>query len=335
MCSRMSPTTCSSVSPRATYPHSHRITRAMPHLRRDVLAADHWQNLGVALAEVTPPAVRVQLCGPLVVDWGGARLDERLPGRQGRLLCAYLVHNRHRQVPRAELAAALWPQRMPGNVDSGLAALLSKLRQILGADSLHGRSSIRFVEPGVRVDYEDARAAVHRAESAVTAGDWARAWAPAQIGLFAASRGFLTGEDGEDEYDWIVDERRRVNELELRAFEAYGTACLGVGGAEYDGIVEERRRANELELRAFGAYGTACLGVGGTELAAAVRVGRLLVSAAPVRESGTRLLMRALAAEGNRAEALQIYEATRIVLRDQLGIPPSAPTQAIYTQLNH
>lgn len=256
----------------------------------------------MALAEVTPPAVRVQLCGPLIVDWGGARLDERLPGRQGRLLCAYLVHNRHRQVPRTELADALWPQRMPGNVDSALAALLSKLRQILGADSLHGRSSIRFVEPGVRVDYEDARAAVHRAESAITAGDWARAWAPAQIGLFAASRGFLTGEDGEDEYDWIVDERRRVTELELRALEAYGTACLGVRG---------------------------------TELAAAVRVGRLLVSAAPVRESGTRLLMRALAAEGNRAEALQIYEATRVVLRDQLGIPPSAPTQAIYTQLNH
>ena len=249
----------------------------------------------------TAPTVRAQLCGPLIVDWAGERVDGRLPGRQGRLLCAYLIHNRHRPVPRAELVAAIWPQRPPGNADSGLAALLSKLRQILGAETLQGRSSIRFAAAGVRVDYEDARAAVHSAESAIAAGDWARAWAPAQIGLFAASRGFLTGEDSNDEYDWIVDERRRVAELELRALEAYGTACLGLGG---------------------------------TELAAAVRVGRTLVAAAPVRESGTRLLMRALAAEGNRAEALHVYEATRVVLRDLLGVAPSAPTQAVYTELN-
>jgi hypothetical protein len=69
----------------------------------------------------------------------------------------------------------------------------------------------------------------------------------------------LTGEDGDDEHDWIVEERRRVAELELRALEAYGPACRGLGG---------------------------------TELAAAMRVGSLLVAAAPVRESGTRLLMR-------------------------------------------
>ena len=52
-------------------------------------------------------ALRVQLCGPLVIDRAGERLETRLPGRQGRLLLAYLALHRHRTVPRHELVAAL------------------------------------------------------------------------------------------------------------------------------------------------------------------------------------------------------------------------------------
>ena len=245
--------------------------------------------------------LRVQLCGPLVLARAELRVDPRLPGRQGRLLMAYLVLNRHRPTPRGDLVNAIWPQSPPGNADSGLSALLSKLRQALGPTRLEGRSAIQLAGEPVRVDYEDALEAVHRAESAIAARQWRRAWAPAQIGLFAATRGVLTGEEGDDEFEWITDERRRVAELELRALEAYGTACLGIGGAE---------------------------------LPAAVRVGRRLVRAAPLRESGTRLLMRALAAEGNRAEALHVYEATRVFLGDELGIDPSEATRQLFAELN-
>jgi hypothetical protein len=57
--------------------------------------------------------VRIQICGPLVVERDGQRLDGLLPGRQGRLLFAYLVVNRHRQAPRDELAEALWREPEP------------------------------------------------------------------------------------------------------------------------------------------------------------------------------------------------------------------------------
>jgi DNA-binding SARP family transcriptional activator len=246
-------------------------------------------------------SVRVQLCGQLVVDRAGLRLDPRLLGRQGRLLCAYLVLNRHRAVPRAELVGAVWPSSPPGNADSGLSALLSKLRQVLGDGSLDGRSAVRFSAPDVRVDLEDAREAVHRAESSVALGDWARAWGPSQVALFVARRGFLDGEDGDDDFDWLVDERRRLVDLELRALETYGAACLGLGGAE---------------------------------LAAAVRAGRAMVDAAPYRETGARLLMNALTAQGNRGEAITVYESVRRNLRDQLGVSPSPATQALYAELN-
>ena len=246
-------------------------------------------------------ALRVQVCGPLVIDRGGERLDSRLPGRQGRLLLAYLALNRHRAVPRHELVAAVWPDAAPGNVDAGLSALLSKTRQVLGPDSLTGRSTVRFTVASVRVDLEDAIESAHRAESAIAHQDWTRAWAPSQIALFAGQRRFLDGEDGDEAYEWITDERLRQVELRRRALEAYGTACLGLGGAE---------------------------------LAAAVRAGRALVDVAPFHETGTRLLMRALAAEGNPAEALRVYEALRRSLREQLGVSPSAATRAVYAELN-
>ncbi|MGO9504591.1 MAG: AfsR/SARP family transcriptional regulator [Streptosporangiaceae bacterium] len=73
--------------------------------------------------------------------------------------------------------------------------------------------------------------------------------------------------------------------------------------------------------------------MGGTELPAAVRAGRQLVTLAPLRETGYQVLMRALAAQGNVAEALNVHASLREILRDELGISPCAATQAVYDQL--
>ena len=43
--------------------------------------------------------------------------------------------------------------------------------------------------------------------------------------------------------------------------------------------------------------------------------------------------MQALAAEGNPAEALQTYEQLRVLLREELGVAPGAPTQELYRTL--
>ena len=74
----------------------------------------------------------------------GRPLERALPGRQGRLLFAYLVANRDRACPRVELIDALWPEDPPAAADSALSALLSKLRRALGAGVLRGRSDLRF-----------------------------------------------------------------------------------------------------------------------------------------------------------------------------------------------
>jgi SARP family transcriptional regulator, regulator of embCAB operon len=171
--------------------------------------------------------MRVQLCGPLVIERGEERLESRLPGRQGRLLFAYLTVNRHRLVSRHELGEALWPEP-PAATDSALNALLSKLRRALGADAVDGRSSLRLLLGDAWIDIEAAPEAIHRAESAVALADWRRAWGPSLVALFVAEREFLPGED----LAWIDDQRRRLAEIRLRALECYAVAGLGLGGTE-------------------------------------------------------------------------------------------------------
>jgi DNA-binding SARP family transcriptional activator len=241
--------------------------------------------------------VRIQLCGRLAVELDGQRIEHNLPGRQGRLLFAFLVLHRLRPIRRDELIDALWPQTPPAAADTALRALISKLRRLLPQNMLDGRAELRLtLPPDAFVDLEDAREAIHRAESALAQGQWHRAWGASLGPLFTARRGFLPDEDAE----WIRNTRQELDELYLRALECYAQACLGVGG---------------------------------TELAGAERAARELTRLSPYRESGYRHLMRALAAQGNPAEALRAYEQLRGHLREELGVAPCTETLELHAEL--
>jgi SARP family transcriptional regulator, regulator of embCAB operon len=240
---------------------------------------------------------RIQLCGRLAVELAGRRIEDELPGRQGRLLFAYLAANRLRPVDRVELEAVLWPDERPAAAETTLAGVLSRLRHVLGAHVLEGRVQPRLVLPvDAWIDVEVAVAAIHRAESAVATERWPEAWTSGRVALHVARRGFLSGFGA----PWIEEWRRILETVKLSALE-----CVGESG----------------------------LGLGGSEIAAAERSGRALVAADPYRESGYRLLMRALEAQGNIAAALTVYDELRCLLSDELGTAPGTVTQALHKQL--
>src|ERR1044072_5704817 len=85
----------------------------------------------------------VQLCGNLVVELRGRRIEQRLPSRQGRAVFAFLVLLRPRAVGRDELIEAIWAGTPPKDHAAALTVLLSKLRAAVGADVLVGRGSVR------------------------------------------------------------------------------------------------------------------------------------------------------------------------------------------------
>jgi SARP family transcriptional regulator, regulator of embCAB operon len=240
---------------------------------------------------------KIQLCGRLVIELGGVRRERLLPGRLGRLLFVFLVLNRTRDLGSAELISALWPGDEPDHAGATLRSLVSKIRRVVEPDH-SGRSPGYRLELGreIRIDLEQALAAIHRAEVAVANEEWIEAWGPSMAALFTAQRGFLPGEDA----PWISERRRALEDLETRALECYAASTLGIGGGEVMG---------------------------------AERASRRLVEREPYRESGYRLLMRAMAQRGNVADALRVYEQLRALLRDELGISPSPTTQALHVSL--
>jgi DNA-binding SARP family transcriptional activator len=242
-------------------------------------------------------ATRIQLCGRVVATIDDKRVEQALAGGQARLLFAYLVLHRLRPSTHDELIAAVWHDRAPRAVDSALYALVSRLRRAVGPERVEGRHELRLVlAEDAWVDVEAAPAAIHRAESAAAQSDWAGAWVAARVAQHIAVRPFLAGTDA----PWIDERRRDLEGTYLRSLELAAQSSLEIGGAE---------------------------------LNTAERSARALVREAPFRESGYRYLMRALAAGGNEAEALNVYEELRTLLREELGTAPSPATQELHQAL--
>ena len=240
---------------------------------------------------------RVQLCGRLVVDLDGRRIEGELPGRQGCALVALLALERPRVLTRDAMVDALWGERPPTAADAALSALLSKLRRALGPERLRGRGEVWLDLPdGVSVDVEEALEALERAEAALGRGDPHAAYGPAFAARYVLERGLMPGYEAPGLEAW----RRRLEECFLRALECSADASLRVGGSE---------------------------------LPSAEAAARALIAAAPYRQCGHRLLVEALAARGEIPEALRAYEALRRTLRDELGVSPGPELRALHLRL--
>ncbi|HEX5906747.1 MAG TPA: DNA-binding protein [Propionibacteriaceae bacterium] len=172
-------------------------------------------------------STRVQLCGTFAVELSGQRVDDMLPGRQGRLLFAYLALSRLQPVSRGDLIDALWGDDRPADAGGALNALVSKTRAVVGGDVLRGRTELILALPEpARVDVEAALSMLHAAESAVASGGWRRAWSPALGALIVAQRTFLPEAE---EAPWAEVWRRRLTDVRVRALESYAKSCLGIG----------------------------------------------------------------------------------------------------------
>jgi DNA-binding SARP family transcriptional activator/streptogramin lyase len=241
----------------------------------------------------------------LAVEANGTRLDEqRFPGRQGRILFAYLAAQKGRPVPRDELAELLWSEELPATWEKALRVLMTKLRTLLTECGIDGASALTSafgcyqltLPEGAWIDVHAAANAVERAETALAAGDLDYARAQATTAAELARRVFLPGEDG----PWVEDQRRDLRDILVRALECLRDAAHANG--EFGDAVRYAAEITELE---------------------------------PFRESSYRALMQAHASAGNPAEALRVYERCRLFLADELGAYPSPESEAVYREMLH
>src|SRR5690348_14202386 len=125
-------------------------------------------------------AVRVSLTPRLSIEGGGVVVGEqRFPGRQGRLVFAYLLAAAGKPVPKDELAEALWGDESPARWEKALSVLVSKLRALLNECGVDGSTALTsafgcyqlILPPGSWLDIAAADEAANAAEQALAIGD--------------------------------------------------------------------------------------------------------------------------------------------------------------------
>jgi len=244
----------------------------------------------------TEPRTVLRLCGGVELEIAGLSVAGALPGGQATALFACLAISEG-PLGRDELIDALWPLGAPADPQAVLSTLLSRLRRVLGSEALAGRRQVelRLPQP-VWFDVQAAGDAVEEAREALAASAWSQLLERCRVALDILGRSFLPGYEA----PWIDVCRRDLEDLHLAALELEARGGLAVGE---DG----RERA--------------------------ARAARTLIAMAPYREVGYRLLMEALESGGNVAEAVQVYERLRVLLRDELGTAPALELRGLHERL--
>ena len=157
-------------------------------------------------------AVRVSLTERISIEASGVVVDEqRFPGRQGRLVFAYLLAAQGRPVPRDELAEALWGDELPSKWEKALSVLVSKLRALLNECGIDGAEALTSAFGCYKltlptdswIDVAAADEAAAAGERSLADGDLDAALDNASTAASLARRTFLPGEDGR----WVADRR--------------------------------------------------------------------------------------------------------------------------------
>ena len=243
--------------------------------------------------------LRIYLTGEICLTMNGRLVQaDRLPGRQGRLVFAYMVTERDRAVSRDELAEILWPRQLPAAFDVALSAIVSKLRTVfaevgLGRETVVARSgSYQLALPADSwVDTEAALESVHLAEAALQSSNPRAAYGPSVVASAILRRSFLPGEEG----IWVDGRRAALRKNLLRSLD-----CL----AQIHSVTGE--------------------------LSLALRAAEEAVDLEPLREAGYRRLMLVHDAAGNRAEAMRVYAKLKELLKVELMTTPGAETRRVF-----
>jgi DNA-binding SARP family transcriptional activator/tetratricopeptide (TPR) repeat protein len=221
-------------------------------------------------------------------------LSERAVGsRKARTLVKVLALARGAPVASDVLIEALWPGAAPAHPADQVSVLVSRLRSVLGADRL------RHVDAGyaLHADWLDLTEFDARAADAMArlrAGGFAGASAAALAALQLVRGPLLADEDGV----WADVERTRFERLLVRVRLVGAEALLGCAQP-----LDAAAQAEEAL-----AYD-------------------------PYDEHALRLLMRAHVDAGRPASALARYAATRQLLVEELGVNPTAETEALHTAI--
>jgi DNA-binding SARP family transcriptional activator len=241
--------------------------------------------------------LRVLALGPLEIEYRGSPVtrDAWRSAKPRELLLYLLVHRRGKT--RDEVGLAFWPDASPSEVKNNVHVTMHRLRRVLeGADCIILDKDRYRLSPDLRVDFD----AEIFDESATESLRALRHSAPGAAAALAAALSWFRGDFGEGERfgDWHVEPRDRLSRLYTVGLLAWAESAAG----------------NRRFAEAAGAY-------------------RRLIARDPLNEAAYRGLMVALDAQGDRVQALKLFQQLTTLLRAELDTVPSAETMRIHRDL--
>jgi predicted ATPase/DNA-binding SARP family transcriptional activator len=239
-----------------------------------------------------------RVLGPLEVDAGGERL--RLGGARQRAALAVLLVSANEPVSTDRLIDALWGEHPPGTAKTALHGYITQLRRVLEPGRRKRAAGEVLVTTPAGYVLQVADGAFDRDRFERLAGEGREALSAGRatraVELCRAALALWRGPAlAEFAYEaWAQAEAERLEELRLTCLE--------------EGIEADLRLGHYAELV--------------PELEA-------LVAEHPLRERPRAQLMLTLYRTGRQAEALELYQQTRRLLVEELGINPGAALQEL------
>ena len=241
--------------------------------------------------------IAVRLIGEVRVVHRGNVVHPRVVGGARCVeVLAYLAVNRNREIALDEVAGVLWPKSRPPSWYAALRGVLSRVRDTMELASIPA-GSVRSRGGYVRLSLPDGLITdieLVRRCCASSSGDLTTAVADARRALAITAEPALVGAAGA----WADKVRAELEQLRRLAFE-------------------------------IDASGSMMLGEPGRAIASAEG----LLTLDPLHESAYRTVMSGYLSLGERGQALKVAARCRRVLDDELGVAPSAETEALYLEI--
>lgn len=218
-------------------------------------------------------------------------------------LLAYLLLHRHQCQPREVLIDLFWQNHGPAQARNCLNTALWRLRRSLEPEGV-ARGTYLVTTPAGEVGINQEAdywldVAAFEQQIGAALGPAQQPRGPAQAQALERALQLYAGDLLDGFYDdWVFQERERLQSLYLSSLAA---------------LMHYRRSA--------GAYADS--------LGCAARI----LERDPLREEIHREVMQLYLESGQRAKAVQQYEACRQILASQLGITPMEETQRLYERI--
>jgi LuxR family transcriptional regulator, maltose regulon positive regulatory protein len=269
--------------------------RSVPPASKDVV-----QTPGAApITDLT-----IKVLGPIEIYRDPAKpfASDAWTTRRARDIFCYIATSKHRRVPKEVLIEAFWHDQDPAAIEKNFHPTISHIRKALNSRQALKQNFIVFrdgsyqlnPELSYSIDSEEFEHFIAEAEKAKREKDIERFRASLE-----AAHALYRGEFMAGAYDDWADERRQFYiEQSGRVLSALAKLSLS-----------EKRWADSLKFAADALRND------------------------PFREDMHRLTMKALAAQGKPAAVKKHYETMGALLREELGIEPSAETRRLFSEI--